>query len=46
LLLYVGFILLAPVSLITAGLIAAWNRCKRQPELEAQDGRISMAETR
>jgi len=46
LLLYVGFILLAPISLITAGLIAAWNRCKRQPEMEAQAGRIAVTETR
>ena len=36
LLLYVGFILLVPISLIAAGLIAAWNRCKRRPETEAQ----------
>ena len=46
LLLYVGFILLAPISLIAAGLIAAWNRCKRQPEVAAQAGRIAITETR
>ena len=39
LLLYVAFILLVPISLIAAGLIAAWNRCKRQPEMAAQAGR-------
>ena len=38
--LYVGFILLAPISLITAGLIAAWNRWKGQPTLDAQVGRF------
>ena len=31
LLLYVGFILLAPVMLIAAGLITAWNRWKSGP---------------
>ena len=31
LLLYVGFILLAPVMLIAAGLIAAWNRWRNGP---------------
>jgi len=29
LLLYVGFILLAPIFLITAGLLAAWNRLSK-----------------
>ena len=31
LLLYVAFILLVPISLITAGLLAAWNRWKGRP---------------
>ena len=30
LLLYVAFILLAPILLIAAGLLAAWNRWNRQ----------------
>jgi membrane protein implicated in regulation of membrane protease activity len=46
LLLYFGFILLAPISLLTAGLIAAWNRYKRKPVMEAQAGRIATTETR
>src|SRR5437763_4949693 len=33
LLLHVGFILLVPISLITAGLLAAWNRWKLQRQL-------------
>lgn len=32
LLLYVGFILLVPILLIAAGLLAAWGHCKRQPD--------------
>jgi hypothetical protein len=32
LLLHVGFILLVPVLLIAAGLLAAWNRWKRPPD--------------
>jgi hypothetical protein len=32
LLLYVGVILLAPISLIAAGLIAGWNRWKGRPD--------------
>jgi len=32
LLLYVGFILLVPILLIAAGLLAAWNRWSAQPE--------------
>lgn len=32
LLLYVGFILLAPVLLIAAGLLAAWNRWNKPPD--------------
>ena len=32
LMLYVGFILLAPVMLIAAGLITAWNQWKGQPK--------------
>ncbi len=35
LLLYFSFILLVPILLITAGLLAAWNRW--QPEREASD---------
>ena len=46
LLLYVGFILLAPVSLLTAGLIAAWNYWKAQPDLDAQVETISTGEPR
>ena len=45
LLLYVAFILLTPIFLITAGLIAAWNRWKGQPDKDAQVGRFQ-AETR
>jgi hypothetical protein len=40
LLLYVGFILLAPIFLIAAGLIAAWNRWKGQPDMDGQVGRF------
>ena len=32
LLLYVAFILLVPILLIAAGLLAAWNRWKARPE--------------
>ena len=46
LLLYVGFILLAPVSLLTAGLIAAWNYWKAQPDLVARVETISTGEPR
>jgi hypothetical protein len=31
--LYVGFILLVPISLLTAGLLAAWARWRRRPEV-------------
>src|SRR6266404_5269436 len=34
LLLYVGFILLVPISLLTAGLLAAWAYWKARPEPE------------
>jgi hypothetical protein len=46
LLLYVGFVLLAPIFLITAGLLAAWSRWTRQPDLDVHVEAISIAETR
>jgi hypothetical protein len=36
LLLYVGFILLAPVCLITAGLLLAWNRWSKRRSASTQ----------
>ena len=36
LLLYVGFILLVPISLIAAGLLAAWNRWQCKQEIPDQ----------
>jgi hypothetical protein len=38
--LYVGFILLAPIFLIAAGLIAVWSRWKGQPNMDGQVGRF------
>jgi hypothetical protein len=46
LLLYVGFILLAPVSLLAAGLIVAWNYWKAQTDVDAQVETISTGEPR
>jgi hypothetical protein len=41
LLLYVAFILLAPVCLITAGLLATWNRRARREQVPKQQGAAS-----
>jgi hypothetical protein len=41
LLLYVGFILLVPISLITAGLLWAWNLWQRQREIPNQKLAVS-----
>jgi hypothetical protein len=42
LLLYVGFILLVPVFLITAGLLAAWNRWIAQRQITEGEPAVSM----
>jgi hypothetical protein len=43
LLLYVAFILLVPVSLITAGLLLAWNRWAGRHSITTQEPTTAMA---
>ncbi|HVV01273.1 MAG TPA: hypothetical protein VHH88_07905 [Verrucomicrobiae bacterium] len=45
LLLYVAFILLAPVFLITAGLLSIWNRWKRPAEARPTESNSALAAT-
>ncbi|HXP59889.1 MAG TPA: hypothetical protein VN829_05310 [Dongiaceae bacterium] len=40
LLLYVGFILLVPIFLIAAGLLAAWNRWGRRHEIPEREPQV------